>query len=60
MNLLKRIWLTYLLASDEQYLLACKRDGLISSLDVAAFERRMQEMRVDIAELEPRLQRVTQ
>ena len=60
MNLLKRIWLTYLLASDEQYLLACKRDALISSIDVAAFERRMQAMRVELATLEPRLQGVTQ
>ena len=60
MNLLKRMWLRYLLASDEQYLMACKRDGLISSIDVVAFEHRMQEMRVELAELEPRLQGVTQ
>lgn len=60
MNLLKRLWLTYLLASDERYLMACKRDGLISSIDVVAFDRRMQAMRVELATLEPRLQGVTQ
>lgn len=52
MSLLKRMWLTYLLASDEQYLMACKRDGLYGSLDIQAFERRMQEMRVQIALLD--------
>jgi hypothetical protein len=56
MNTLKRLWLQYLLASDEQYLLACKRDGLSDSLDLVAFERRMQEMRVQIAILMPRKQ----
>jgi hypothetical protein len=59
MNLLKRLWLTYLIASDEQYLMTCKRYGLISSIDVAAFEHRMQAMRVELATLEPRFQGVT-
>lgn len=53
MNTLKRMWLQYLLASDEQYLLACKRDGLSDSLDLAAFEKRIQELRVQIATLTP-------
>lgn len=53
MNTLKRMWLQYLLASDEQYLLACKRDGLSDSLDLEAFDKRMQEMRVQIATLMP-------
>lgn len=53
MNTLKRLWLQYLLASDEQYLLACKRDGLSDSLDMAAFERRIQALRVRIATLTP-------
>lgn len=60
MKLLKRLWISYLLSSDERYLKACKRDGLISSIDVVAFEHRMQAMRVDLATLEPRLQGVTQ
>lgn len=51
MNTLKRMWLQYLLASDEQYLLACKRDGLSDSLDLAAFEKRIQALRVQIAML---------
>lgn len=54
MNTLKRMWLQYLLASDEQYLLACKRDGLSESLDLAAFEKRIQALRVQIATLTPR------
>ncbi len=53
MNTLKRMWLQYLLASDEQYLLACKRDGLSDSLDLAAFEKRIQVLRVRIAMLTP-------
>jgi hypothetical protein len=52
MKALKRLWLMYLLSSDEQYLMTCKRDGLYSSLDVLAFERRMQEMRVQLALLD--------
>lgn len=60
MKALKRMWLQYLLASDEQYLMACKRDGLISSIDVTAFERRMQAMRVELATLAPRFQGVPQ
>ena len=56
MNTLKRMWLQYLLASDEQYLLACKRDGLSDSLDMAAFEKRIQALRVRIATLTPRKQ----
>lgn len=55
MNLIKRILLIHLIASDERYLKACKRDGLISSIDVAAFDRRLQEMRVQLAMLENRL-----
>lgn len=58
MRLVKRLWISYLLSSDERYLMACKRDGLISSIDVVAFERRMQEMRVELAELEPPIQKV--
>jgi hypothetical protein len=53
MNTLKRMWLQYLLASDEQYLLACKRDGLSDSLDLVAFDKRIQAMRVQIATLTP-------
>jgi len=61
MNTLKRMWLQYLLASDEQYLLACKRDGLSDSLDLAAFEKRIQALRVQIATLTPiRKRAVTQ
>lgn len=59
MKLLKRMWLTYLLASDEQYLQACKRDGLYDSLSLAEFDRRMQRLRVQIATLAPRLQQTT-
>ena len=58
MNTLKRMWLQYLLASDEQYLLACKRDGLSDSLDLAAFEKRIQALRVQIATLTPIRKRV--
>lgn len=58
MNTLKRMWLQYLLASDEQYLLACKRDGLSDSLDMAAFEKRIQALRVRIAMLTPIRKRV--
>lgn len=54
MKLIKRLWISYLLSSDEQYLLGCKRDGLISSLDVLAYERRMQAMRVELALLQPK------
>lgn len=53
MNTLKRMWLQYLLASDEQYLLSCKRDGLSDSLDLVAFEKRIQALRVQIATLTP-------
>lgn len=52
MKALKRLWLMYLLSSDEQYLMTCKRDGLYGSLDIQAFERRMQEMRVQLALLD--------
>ena len=58
MNTLKRMWLQYLLSSDEQYLLSCKRDGLSDSLDLAAFEKRIQALRVQIATLTPNSRRV--
>jgi hypothetical protein len=57
MRFIKRAYLSYLLANDESYLKACVKDGLLDSLSIADFEKRMQGLRVQIAALAPRLRR---
>jgi hypothetical protein len=54
MHPLKRLWLRWELAHLEMYIADCRRDGLLDSLDIAAFNRKAQEMRVEIARLTPR------